>query len=134
MSIEKLLQEHIEALNANTAALEALVKQGGGATSGKKTEKTEKTEESTGKTSKAGKTEKSSKSAAPTQDEMTAALLRLKDDYGIEHAKKVMKKHGFAKMAEITEDKYAAVLKDAVKAYEALESAGEGEGEDEGDM
>lgn len=129
MSIEKLLQDHIEALNANTAALEALVKQGGGATSGKKTEKTEET---TGKTGKAGKTEKSSKSAAPTQDEMTAALLKLKDDYGIEHAKKVMKKHGFAKMAEITEDKYAAVLKDAVKAYEALES--EGEGEDEGDM
>lgn len=131
MSIEKLLQEHIEALNANTAALEALVKQGGGATSGKKTEKTEET---TGKTGKAGKTEKSSKSAAPTQDEMTAALLKLKDDYGIEHAKKVMKKHGFAKMAEITEDKYAAVLKDAVKAYEAIESAGEGEGEEDGDM
>lgn len=131
MSIEKLLQEHIEALNANTAALEALVKQGGGATSSKKTEKTE---ESTGKTSKAGKSDKSSKSAAPTQDEMTAALLKLKDDYGIEHAKKIMKKHGFVKMAEITEDKYAAVLKDAVKAHEALESAGDGEGDDEGDM
>lgn len=131
MSIEKLLQEHIEALNANTAALEALVKQGGGAAPTKTTSK-ESAPDKTSKTSeKSGKT---SKGKVTTQDEMTAALLKLKDDFGLPHAKKVMKKYGFEKMAEVTEEFYDKVKVDAVKLYEKLseESGEEEEGSDDG--
>lgn len=126
MSIEKLLADLIAALEANTAALEGAA--GSSKTSSSSSSKG-KTETASGK----GKTSSKGKSEGVSQDDMNAALLKLKDDYGIEHAKKVMKKHGFAKMAEITEDKYAVVLKDATKAYEALaESEGEEEEEEDG--
>lgn len=65
-----------------------------------------------------------------TRDEMTAALVKLKDDCGKEHAAAVIKEvGGVAKMADIPDDKIDAVY-DAAEAKHAemvtvVEEAGE---------
>lgn len=129
MSIEALLKEHIEALNRNTAALEAV------AGSGKPADAAETTTKTTTRTaSKTGAKTTTTKKAGKSVDETTAALLKLKDEFGLEHAKAVLSKHGFKQMKDMTEDKFDAVFKDASDKYTELSDAGDDDGDDDGDI
>lgn len=76
-----------------------------------------------GVTKPAAKTEKAEKKEAAkpkhTRDEMNAALVKLKDDCGKEHAAAVIKEvGGVGKMADIPDDKIDAVF-DAAEAKHA---------------
>lgn len=122
MSIETLLSELKASVDRNTEALLALAK-GGSApaatTEKKETVKTEKKETT--------KTEKKEE-AKLTQDQVNAALIKLKDKFGMEHAKAIISEQGkAAKMAEIKPAQFQAVYDAAVAKYEELENGGKQE-------
>lgn len=120
MSIEKLLQENTEALNANTAAL--LKAAGGGAAAATTT-----TAAATG-----GKGKKAAADAPKiTQDQVNAALVKLKEKHGTDEARAIIKDHGkVEKMGEIKPAQFQAVYDAAVARFEELENGG---GEEAGD-
>lgn len=118
MSIEALLTSLKESIDRNTAALEkvgiaapAAANNEGGKKAGKGASKTEEPK--------------------VTQEQVNAALIKIKDDFGMEHAKTVIKEYGKCdKMAEIKPAQYQAVY-DAAVAKHAELSGGAG-GEDDG--
>ncbi len=117
MSIDAQIAALIAALAANTAALEKAA----GATPAA----------STGKSAAAAAKDKAAgavKEDAVTQEQMNAALVKIKDDFGMEHAKEVIvAAGGVQKMAEIKPAKYKAVFEAAVaKHAELTEGAGDG--------
>lgn len=114
MSIELYLSELTQALTANTAAINGLLASGTAVPSAK-------TETSTEKPLKAAKGKAVEKAEAVTevkpepevkkgpvhtQAEVTTAIVKLKDTFGLPEAKKFVEALGFAKMSEITEDKF----------------------------
>jgi hypothetical protein len=107
MSLEKAVADLTVALQENTAALKAA---GGKPAAGTKP------------------------AAAPaakkvSEEEMKGALSALKAKHGADAAKAVIKSAGgVEKLAEITEDKYAAVYDAAKKATEADKPAAEDDG------
>jgi hypothetical protein len=105
MSIEQLLQGVIEALNANTAALQgSAVKTTGTGTSG---------ETGTASTGKGGD-KGGDKKKGPTVEEMQAALTAVKEKFGAAEAKSIIKSAGgVEKMNEIPEKKVKAVFEAA---------------------
>ena len=110
MSIEALLSELKSSVDRNTEALLALAK--GGAAPAATTEKA------------AGKTEKKDEPKL-TQEQVNAALIKLKDKFGMDHAKAIISEQGKAtKMAEIKPAQYQAVYDAAVAKYEELEKGG----------
>ena len=120
MSIETLLSELKASVDRNTEALLSLAKGGSAApaatTEKKETVKTEKKETT--------KTEKKEE-AKLTQDQVNAALIKLKDKFGMEHAKAIISEQGkAAKMAEIKPAQFQAVYDAAVAKYEELEKGG----------
>lgn len=122
MSIDKKIDDLIAALDRNTAALTAA---GTGAASAAAAPAADKP--------KADKP-KAEKKDEPkiTQDQVNAALIKLKDDYGMDHAKAIIKEVGKAeKMAEIKPAQYQAVYDAAVKKHAELSEGGSG-GEDDG--
>lgn len=118
--IEELLTEVKEALDRNTAALEKAAGVTGtqAATGGEKA----------GKTEKAPKADKKDEPKV-TQDQVNAALIKLKDDFSMDEAKAIIKEHGkVEKMSEIKPATYQAVY-DAAVARHAELSAGSGGGD-----
>ena len=111
--LEKLIQELIAALNANTAAH---LGNGGSAASTTGETKTP----AAGKTGKTGTTKTDTKKdepKGPTVEEMQAALGKVKEEQGAAVAKKIISDvAGVAKMAEIPADKVKAVFDAATKA------------------
>jgi len=114
MSIEALMTELRDALNANT---EALLKSGG--TSAAATDKAD--------TKPAGKGKAKDDTPKITQEQVNAALIKIKDDFGMDKAKEVIKEFGKVdKMAEIKPAQYQAVY-DAAIAKHAELSEGDGD-------
>lgn len=115
MSIEALMTELRDALNANTEALKAAAS---GAAVAENVE-----------TKAAGKAKAEKKEQAPkiTQEQVNAALIKIKDDFGMDKAKEVIKEFGKVdKMAEIKPAQYQAVY-DAAIAKHAELSEGDGD-------
>lgn len=118
MSIEALLTSLKESIDRNTAALE---KAGGSAST-----TTPVANGEGGK--KAGKGASKTEEPKVTQEQVNAALIKIKDDFGMEHAKTVIKEYGKCdKMAEIKPAQYQAVY-DAAVAKHAELSGGEDDG------
>lgn len=122
--IEAKIDELISAVKELTAAL--------GAKSAQSAETTDSADAGKGATAgKATRGRAAATKSAPksehTQSEMQAALNKVKENLGTPAAKAVIKEAGFAKMADITEDKYDEV-------YKACQAAlGDDEGEDDDD-
>lgn len=128
-----MFEQFLAVLTRIAAALEAIAGNGGGlatstATADKAADKP---------AGKGGKGTTTKAATAPSADECNAALSELKDyidskgEKGIEHARKVMKEvAGVMKMAEIPEDKRAAVIKGAVKELEAFKQAEDAGGDE----
>lgn len=120
MSIDTTIAALIAALDRNTAALTAA---GTGAAVPAAADKP-----------KADKP-KAEKKDEPkiTQDQVNAALIKLKDDFGMEHAKEIIKSAGKAeKMAEIKPAQYQAVHDAAVAKHAELTSGAGGSNDDDG--
>lgn len=127
MSIEALLTSLKEALDANTEALNRVAASGGATTT---------TKENAGETAPKGRSRPSKDAAETTkitQDMVNAALIKIKDEFGMEHAKTVIKEAGGVdKMAEIKPAKFQAVYEAAVAKYEELSNEGGGGAEEGG--
>ena len=118
MSIEVLMTELRDALNANTEALKAAAS---GAAVAENVENVE--------TKAAGKAKAEKKEQAPkiTQEQVNAALIKIKDDFGMDKAKEVIKEFGKVdKMAEIKPAQYQAVYDAAITKHAEL-SEGDGD-------
>ena len=109
MSIEKHLTDLKEALDRNT---DALLKAGNTAAPAAET----KTTKGAGKAPAAEKI---------TQEQVNAALIKIKDDFGMEEAKGVIKSHGkVEKMSEIKPAQYQAVFDAAIARHAELTEGG----------
>lgn len=109
MNIEALIAALIAALTANT---EALNKAAGAAPAAT----TEKPKAVKGKTETAAKDE-----PKVTQDMVNAALVKIKDDFGMEHARPIITEFGkCARMSEIKPAQYQAVFDAAVAKHAEL--------------
>lgn len=123
MSIDKAIAELTAALIANTAALE---KAAGATPSAGAAAET--------KTSGRGKTAADKKADEPkiTQEQVNAALIKIKDEFGMPEAKNVIKEHGLVdKMADIKPAQFKAVFEAAVAKFDELTAAKDGAGEDD---
>lgn len=122
MSIDAAILALTAALNANTAALE---KAAGAAPSAGETKTTTK-----GKV--AAETKKADEPKV-TQEQVNAALIKIKDSFGMPEAKTVIKEFGLVdKMADIKPAQFKAVLEGAIAKFDELTAAAEG-GDDKGD-
>lgn len=124
MSIDDAIQKLTDALNANTEALKAVAAAGGAAAhAAAPAEK---------KTRAKAETKVEEKPAGPkhTQAEVNAALIKLKDDFGLPKAKEVITACGYAKMDEIKEADFDKVYDAAVAKHEELTAESEGGGGD----
>lgn len=129
MSIEALLSELKASIDRNTEALLASAGKGEVGSVSDKTEKVEKAEKTT-KT----KTEKKADEPKITQEQVNGALIKIKDDFGMEHAKAIIKEVGKAdKMNDIKPAQYQAVYDAAVAKHAELSAGGEEE-DDGGDL
>lgn len=108
-----VLEALIIALAANTAAVEALTAAQGGAAPAGDAGKTTTTSKTT-KTTKAPKDDKPK--SKYTKQQVTDAIVALKDAKGQADAKEVLAASGFAKLAEITEDKFDELYEAATEA------------------
>ena len=118
MSIDSAIAALTAALNANTAALEkaAGAAEKPAAGKGKAAAETKKTDE-----------------PKVTQEQVNAALIKIKDAFGMPEAKTVIKEFGLVdKMADIKPAQFKAVLEGAIAKFDELSAAAEG-GEDKGD-
>jgi len=118
MSIDKAISELISALNANTAALE---KAAGATTSAGAAE--------TKTTTKGKATAETKKADEPkvTQEQVNAALIKIKDAFGMPEAKTVIKEFGLVdKMADIKPAQFKAVLEGAIAKFDELTAAADG--------
>lgn len=111
MSLEQKIEALTAAIEANTAALQAA----GGSAS------TAKTETTTGKPGRPPKDkgEGDTGSSKPkfTREQVNAALVKIKDANGAEAAKKIIADvAGVAKMADIKDSKFEAVIEACEKA------------------
>lgn len=120
MSIDKAVAELTAALDRNTAALLAAAASAGAASAAGAADKP----------AKPAKADKPAKSSV-TQEQMQAAVIKIKDEFGLDEAKKIIKEAGKCdKMGEIKEANYQAVHDAAVKRYEELSSGNTGGGDD----
>lgn len=114
MSIDKKIDDLIEALDRNTAALS----KAGGQTASAPAETTTAT-----RTKKAAAKDEVAKI---TQEMVNSALIKIKDDFGMPEAKAVIQEHGKCeKMAEIKPAQYTAVYEAAVVRHAELSDGGE---------
>jgi hypothetical protein len=106
MSFETLIADLINALNANTAAH-------------KGSSNTAAAPAKDSKAAPAGKTKPAAKSGV-TFEKMSAALTKLKEDFGAAEAKKILSDNDVGKMAETPEAKYQTVYDEAVARHTEL--------------
>lgn len=112
MSLEEALKANTAALEANTAALLKA-----GAPAKAKEEKAP---------SKA-KEEKAAVKSKHSREEMVAAVVKVKDDFGQPEAKKLIKEVGGTELIkEVPDDKIDALFDAAVAKHEELSNAGSG--------
>lgn len=124
MSIEQLLKDNTEALNRNTEALLAVAGKAAATTSAAKPETT-KTDAGKGGGKSTAAPKKETAKPKHTEEEVVAALTKIKEEFGADPAKEIVKQLGFAKMAEITPEKFDEAVELATKKYEELaEEAG----------
>lgn len=109
-----VLELLIAAITANTAAVEALTAAQGGAAASEAGSKTTAKTTNT-KTTKTTKADDKPKSKY-TKQQVTDAIVALKDAKGQAEAKAVLQASGFAKLADITEDKFDELHDAAVEA------------------
>lgn len=116
-----ILEQLIEALNANTAALNAAAANGSApAATETKTTKTTGTK-STG----TKKTTETKAGPKHTKAEASEVVVTVKDTLGVDEAKKLLGNHGFKKMADITEDKFDAIFEEGTAMLEAAKAGEE---------
>ena len=132
MSIEQLLADLKEAVEKNTAALERLSV--GGASGSTTTTSAPAAADEPAKRTRtkpaADKEPAADKKPEVTQEQMQAALIKIKDDFGMDKAKEVIKEAGGVdKMGDIKPAKYAAVFEAAVAKHAEL-SGGDEDGGD----
>jgi hypothetical protein len=133
MSIEKLLGDLIDAVNANTEALKAA---GGGAASSGKGSKgdDEGNTASTGRGRGRGASNKGDDEGGGkkyTTEQVKAAAVKVKDELGTKAAKDLIKKHGADELAKLEPEAYGAFIADCEKALkEAEEAKAGGDGDD----
>ena len=123
MSIEALLTSLKESIDRNTAALE---KAAGAAPAAGAAET---------KTTTKGRTAAEKKADEPkiTQEQVNAALIKIKDSFGMPEAKLVIKEFGLVDMmANIKPAQFKAVFEGAVAKFDELTAAADG-GDDKGD-
>lgn len=125
MSIEALVTSLIESLDRNTAAV---LGAGGKTAAAETTTAAEKAAPAKAAPAKSAPAKTAPAKPKHSEDDVVAALTKIKDEFGPEGAKEVIKALGFAKMAEITADKYDEAVKLAEEKYAELE-AGEGDGD-----
>lgn len=122
MSIDSAIAALTAALIANTAALE---KSAGAAPAAAE-------KPAAGKGKAAAETKKADEPKV-TQEQVNAALIKIKDAFGMPEAKTVIKEFGLVdKMADIKPAQFKAVLEGAIAKFDELTAAAEG-GEDKGD-
>lgn len=125
MSFDAKIQELIEALDRNTAALEAAGSGGGGST---------KPEGTSGKGGASGKAGGASGKGGKkvTEEDVKAMAVALKDKFGTAEAKKIIKSAGKAnQLADIEEANYAAFVKAGQAKLDEADNGGDGDdGED----
>lgn len=133
MSIENLLTSLKESLDRNTEALTKLAASGAGVV----VDAGEKAKPAADKPAKAEKAkpaaEKPAKEEAPkvTQEQMQAALIKIKDDFGMDHAKAIIKEAGNAdKMGDIKPAQYQAVYDAAIARHAELTAEANGADDD----
>lgn len=113
MSLEQELQANTAAIEALTAALK-----GAGTAPADKPAAAPKTEKAAPK----GKAKKSEH----TLEEAQKALIKIKDDFDMKHAKDVLGEFGIDKMANIPEDKIDAIYDAAIAKHAELSDEGGG--------
>lgn len=111
MSIEKLIGDLIEAVNANTEAIKAAGTGSGGkpSTGG---------DEDKATTGKGGRGRAAAKTEGPkyTAEDVKAAAVKVKEELGTKAAKDLIKKHGADELAKLKPDTYADFIADCEKA------------------
>lgn len=120
MSVDKKIDELIAALDRNTAALTAAGTSAGSTSTAAAT---------------TGKAKKEEKKEEPkiTQEQVNAALIKIKDDFSMDEAKAIIKSAGKVdKMADIKPANYQAVYDAAVARHAELTEAGSGGNDDGG--
>lgn len=123
MSIETLLSELKESIDRNTEALLKGASAVGTATGNASETKSDAKADKPAK----GKTEKKEEGPKITQEQMNAALIKIKDHFGMEHAKGIITEVGkAAKMADIKPAQYQAVYDAAVAKHAELTAEAEG--------
>jgi len=133
MSLEERIAALTKAIEANTKAIEANTEAMLAATSSagavaKVTEKEEVAEKAPAK-AKAPAKDKAPAKPGRTRAEMNAAVNEVKEIFGTSRAKKLIADAGFAKLAEVTEDKYEELYNAAKALIEEAE-----ESDDAGDL
>lgn len=123
-----VFEQLIEALNANTAALNAAAAAGGTTSAPADTKSTKSTSSKSTSTKK--ETEKKT-GPKHTKAEATEAIVTLKDTVDIDAAKQLLAAHGFKKVADITEDKFDVLFDEATAQLEAHNAGGEDENADD---
>lgn len=118
MSIETLLQNLIDAVNANTAAIKGAPAAASTAPAADNAPAAEKQTRS-----RAKKEEAKSTGPKHSKAEMQAALNEVREALGTAKAKELIKNAGFDKLADVTEDKFDE-LYDAAKALLDTDSVG----------
>lgn len=118
MSIEKLLGDLIEAVNANTEALKS-----GGGTGGKAGN------DEAGTTARGRGRSAASKDDKPkhTAEDVKAAAVKVKEELGTKDAKALIKKHGAEELAKLKPEVYDAFIADCEKALKGDGVDGDGD-------
>lgn len=124
-----IIENLLAAIEKNTAALEALAKAGGATTAAAPAAPA---------AAKPAPAKPAAAAAKPTaakpkhtEDEVVAAITKVKEDFGKDAAVEVIKGLGFAKMADITADKYDAAVKAAEAKHIELSAEAGGDGEED---
>lgn len=126
MSLEERIVDLTKAIEANTKAILAATSSAGAVA--KVTEKEEVPEKAPAK-AKAPAKDKAPAKPGRTRAEMNAAVQEVKEIFGTSRAKKLIADAGFAKLAEVTEDKYEELYNTAKALIEEAE-----ESDDAGDL
>lgn len=127
-----ILETLIEAINLNTAALKAAQSPAATSTTAEPVE--EKAEPKKAEPKKAAPKKAAPKKAPASEHsraEVTEAIVALKEAKGTAAAKSVLSDNGFAKLADITEEKYDDLYAAAV---ELMPGEDEGDAEEEDDI
>lgn len=117
----------IEALNNCTAALQAHNAANGNTSSAA----ADKSAAGSKKTTSTKSTKTETPKATKTKQETTEAIVALKDTVGKDAAVALLKKHGFAKLADIAEDKFDVLFEEATAQLEAHNNAGDNAADDD---